>query len=321
MGVESGVIMGSGLRRLILVLLLLSLTALGSGYGGTKTAFQYNELPLQQQIAISRGSEGIRPEMTFQNIGTEETEITVMTFNICHGVNQNGEESLDPLIESIRATDANIIGLQEVDRFMPRSKFKDQAKEIAAGLGYNYVYGETINILGIQYGNAILSQFPIIEHENKKLPGDSIESRALLRVKIDVAGNPLEVYTTHLGLTTSDRRQQIKSINSSLEQSVDPFILMGDFNAEPHNEEMSQLSPIVADIAVTLRKEDLYTYAFYNDTPNTRIDRIYASQNIGILDHYVLESFISDHSMVFGVFSINSIGKEGLMAYAGNNNK
>ena len=53
---------------------------------------------------------------------------------------------------------------------MPRSKFKDQAKEIADALGYNYVYGETINILGIQYGNAILVNFLLLNMRIKNRP-------------------------------------------------------------------------------------------------------------------------------------------------------
>lgn len=314
--------MGSGgLKYFIIKLLFLSLTTLGLNYWGSTTVFRYKRPSLQKQTAVSRGSEELRSKVLFQKNEIGETEIVVLTFNICHGVNKKGEESLNAIIESIRNANAHIIGLQEVDRFMPRSKFKDQAKEIADALGYNYVYGETINILGIQYGNAILSQFPIIEHENKKLPGDSIESRALLRVKIDLGDNFFEVYTTHLGLTAADREQQIKSINAFLEQSVEPVILMGDFNAGPLNEEMTQLSPIVSDIAKIVQKEDLYTYAFYSDTPNTRIDRIYVSDNVNVVDYFVLDSSISDHSMVLGILSINNFTKEGLMAYIRNNNR
>lgn len=313
--------MRSKVGHFIIILLLLSLMMMESSYQATKPAFQYRELSLQEQVAISRGTGGSRPEMLFEDKESSHTdELIVMTFNICHGVNQEGKESLGSIIESIRDTNAHIIGLQEVDRFMPRSGFKDQAKEIAEALGYHYVYGETINILGVKYGNAIISQFPILEHENKKLPGDSMETRGLLSAKIDVEGSSYQVYTTHLGLTARDREQQIRAINISIEQSAESFILMGDFNGEPFNEEMTKLSPIVLDIAVEAQKEDLYTYAFYSDSPNTRIDRIYVSQDIGVLDHYVLESNISDHSMVLGVISINPKTKEGFIAFVGNNN-
>ena len=57
---------------------------------------------------------------------------------------------------------------------------------------------------------------------------------------------------------------------------------------------------IVSDIAKIVHKEDLYTYAFYSDTPNTRIDRIYVSDNVNVVDYFVLDSSISDHSMVLG---------------------
>jgi hypothetical protein len=177
-------------RFLILSMLFLSLTMINGSSQQIKSIFLYNQLPVQKQVALSRGTDNLRPEILPQdNSFSQIDKLIVITFNICHGVNQKNEESLDLIIESIRDTGAHIIALQEVDRFMPRSGFKDQAKEIAQSLGYYYVYGETINILGIKYGNAILSRFPIIEHENKKLPGDSMEARGLLRARIDVNGN------------------------------------------------------------------------------------------------------------------------------------
>ena len=56
---------------------------------------------------------------------------------------------------------------QEADRFA-RSKFKDQAKKLQMFQG-TITFMETINILGIHMVMQ-LSQFPIIEHENKNCP-------------------------------------------------------------------------------------------------------------------------------------------------------
>lgn len=314
--------MRASIRYLFIFLLFLSLVLIEGSNQIVNPTYVYNSLLIEEQVALSRGAISSRPEAIFEDSDTKDVdELIVMTFNICHGVNREGEESLNSIIESIRDTQAQIIGLQEVDRFMPRSGFKDQAKEIAESLGYYFIYGETINILGVKYGNAIISKFPILEYENIKLPGDSIETRALLRANIDVEGSILKVYTTHLGLNARDRKRQIRAINLTIEQSTQPFILMGDFNGSPANEEIDSLTPMVSDIALETQKENIYTYAFYSDVPNTRIDRIYVSQDIQVIDYYVLESMVSDHSMVLGIISLNPESKEGLIAFVGNNNK
>lgn len=314
--------MRGGIKFFILGIIFLSLLTIEGSYQASESIFLNSKLLLQNQVAISRGSEMSREEtMLEDNQPNGIYELIVMTFNIHHGVNKVGQESLDLIIEAIGDTQAHIIALQEVDRYIPRSGYKDQAKEIANALGYYYVYGETINVLGIKYGNAIISKFPILEYENKKLPGDSIETRGLLSAKIDVEGNLFQVYTTHLGLSAKDRERQIKSINAYLEHSTIPFVLMGDFNCEPFSEEITEISSILTDIAIETQKDELYTYAFYSDVPNTRVDRIYVSPYIDVIDHYVIDSEISDHSMVLGVISINPKIREGLIAFAGNNNK
>lgn len=252
--------------------------------------------------------------------GEISKELRLLTFNIRHGVNEKGEESLDSIIRSIKETKAEIIALQEVDRFMLRSGFKDQAKEIARALGYKYVYGETINLLGIKYGNAILSAYPIIEHENNKLYSKEIESRGLLKAVIDVDGVLYNVYTTHLGLNSEERIKQVEQINQIIEKDgADRIILMGDFNEEPYTTTMQQLSSMLVDSTEWIDGDiEFYTYAFYSDKPNTRIDRIYVGQNIEIQDHYVIESEISDHCMVVAIIShINPI-KEGTMTFIEN---
>ena len=73
--------------------------------------------------------------------------ILVMSFNIRHGVDHTGKESLDSIIDEIKAYKPQIIALQ-VDCRMPRSRFRNQAKIIADALGYNYIYGDTINFMG-----------------------------------------------------------------------------------------------------------------------------------------------------------------------------
>jgi len=240
-------------------------------------------------------------------------EILLLSFNIRHGVDHNGKENLNSIIEEIKNSRAHIIALQEVDYRMPRSKFKNQAREIAAALGFHYVYGETINVLGIKYGNAIISVYPIIEHQNIRLYSSSLEKRAILKAKIDIDGEIYHVLNTHLGLKTDERYRQMEEINSIVEALKGNVILMGDFNEQVYIPDGNFISDKLVDTAVVKQKEHLNTYAFYSDLPNARIDRIYVSSHIEVVDHFVMPSRTSDHSMVFALILHKRNKKGGIL--------
>ncbi len=245
---------------------------------------------------------------------TEDSrEILLLSFNIRHGVDHNGKESLKSIIEEIKNSKAHIIALQEVDYYMPRSKFKNQAREIASALGFHYVYGETINVLGIKYGNAIISVYPIIEHQNIRLYSSSMEKRAILKAKISIDGDIYHVLNTHLGLKADERYRQIEEINAMVETLKGNVILMGDFNEQMYIADGKSISDRLVDTAVIKRKEYLNTYAFYSDLPNARIDRIYVSGNIEVIDHFVMPSKTSDHSMVFALILHKKNKKGGIL--------
>ncbi|HSK08382.1 MAG TPA: endonuclease/exonuclease/phosphatase family protein, partial [Vicinamibacterales bacterium] len=77
--------------------------------------------------------------------------LRVMTYNIHHGsgniecTNVPGEAEcaldLDAIAEVIRMHDADVVGLQEVDRFWRRSGTVDQPAYLAKVLGMHYCYG------------------------------------------------------------------------------------------------------------------------------------------------------------------------------------
>ncbi len=243
----------------------------------------------------------------------KDREILVMSFNIRHGADWNGKESLNLIIDEIKAFRPQIIALQEVDYRMPRSRFKDQTKVIADALGFDYVYGSTINFLGMKYGNAIISAYPIEEYRSINLPSGSLEGRAVLKAKINIDGEIYHVLNTHLGLNEKERNRQIDVINNIIKEIDGNIILMGDFNEEPNTLEAKEINRKMVDTAVVTENEFLYTYAYCNEVPNTRIDHIYVSRDVRVVDHFVVPSGISDHSMVFSLIFHKTRKKRGII--------
>src|SRR5262245_27986995 len=101
-----------------------------------------------------------------------------MTFNIQHGQGGDGRVDLARTSQVIRDAGAEVVGLQEVDRnYGTRSGLIDQAEWLARDLGMHVVYGAntdldppTAGAARRQFGNAILSAFPIVDWENIHLP-------------------------------------------------------------------------------------------------------------------------------------------------------
>ncbi|NLC44590.1 MAG: hypothetical protein GX783_09955 [Clostridiales bacterium] len=228
----------------------------------------------------------------------EEQILTLLTFNMHSAIDQEGNVALEQIIDEIKETDAQLIGLQEVEHNMPRSNYQDQARLIAEALGYHYYYEGNINILGVQYGNALLSKFPIISAQNHKLPKKMLEPRGLIEAEVDVDGIPYYVFVTHLGLNKLERNLQIQYINERLSKREGNILILGDFNNNPDGEEMDMLDSIMVDSAVALNKSDLYTFSNWGATAEERIDRIYVSEQIGLKNHEVKPSLVSDHKRV-----------------------
>ncbi|PHX45270.1 hypothetical protein AO354_40315, partial [Pseudomonas syringae pv. syringae] len=83
------------------------------------------------------------------------------------------------------------------------------------------------------HGNALLSKYPIIQHENLDISIHGTEQRGLLHCILDVphAGR-VHAICVHLGLRESHRRQQLKLLNELMARipEGEPVIVAGDFN-------------------------------------------------------------------------------------------
>ncbi len=69
------------------------------------------------------------------------TTLRLVTWNICSGRTRAGDRfDLDLTLAALRSLDADVVALQEVDRFLPRSGNVDQAGALAAALGMEACY-------------------------------------------------------------------------------------------------------------------------------------------------------------------------------------
>ena len=163
-----------------------------------------------------------------------------LTFNIRHAQGQDEQVDIDRIFTTIVNTHADVIALQEVDRFMARSGYIDQAAVLASALHMDWRFAASIRHGHCQYGNAILSKYPIVNEEIKFLPGEK-ERRSMLETIIDTGKKRLTVLTTHLGVTERDRVRQLPLLKLQLMKVDFPAILIGDFNMEANHPLMIEI--------------------------------------------------------------------------------
>ncbi len=162
----------------------------------------------------------------------------------------------------------DLLGLQEVLRMLPGAggprPDTDQASEIADGVGYDIAFGCAAELGGgLEFGNALLSRFPILEQAVEPLPDlDSGETRSMLYARVDTPAGELPVFVTHLNWKLHHGRVRVHQVRHIVERifaraPVDdgrlPPVLMGDFNAEPASDEIRYLVGLA-----TLEEESVF---------------------------------------------------------------
>jgi endonuclease/exonuclease/phosphatase family metal-dependent hydrolase len=183
----------------------------------------------------------------------------IMTYNVhsCIGVDRKLDVARVAAV--IAQARPDIVALQELDVGRSRTGGVDQAHAIAARLGMTFHFNAALRVEEEQYGDAILTAAPVRLIKAGPLPGSHVvrglEPRGALWVEVELAGRTLQVLTTHLGLAPHEQRAQALAlagpdwIGGKLRQ--DPLILLGDFNATPHQQAYRTLARALKDACVT----------------------------------------------------------------------
>lgn len=194
----------------------------------------------------------------------------VATFNVKHGDDGEGRVDLRRLGAACASLGADVLAIQEVDRFARRAGFRDEMRVIARATGLQAVFGEAARRKWRSYGNVLLARGPITEVETVKLPRPSGgEQRVATLARVCVDGLALSVGATHLSFRKGEGAAQLEVLLSALAERDGPRLLMGDLNIGP-------------DLAVPAMSAAGYTVAptdatFPAGAPRTRIDFVAVS--------------------------------------------
>lgn len=238
-------------------------------------------------------------------------ELKVMTYNIHHGRNGNGQIDLNAITEVIKKSGAEIIGLQEVDSVCRRSGNVDQMNVLAELTGMYYAFGKHFNYDGGSYGLGILSKYPISKVYEQRITSFSEnedDNKTLVFLSADIQLSPEKIIhfaTVHFDYRKDPavRLMQTSEVTEYLTSRRNPIVLTGDLNAEPDKLEIKNLNQTFIDTDTS------GAFTFPADQPVKKIDYILVSKPHlkKVLSHQVVdEPVASDHRPVVATVIINS---------------
>lgn len=203
--------------------------------------------------------------------------LKVISYNIHHGADAEERLTLSQIGDYLKASGADLVGLQEVDSLCRRSGNQDQMKLLAEMTGMHYTFYRHFAYDGGAYGLGILSKYPILAQRNERITSiknGKKESLGHLTVQVKVGEKDLLFSTVHLALDQPTRLIQAKEILEHLEGDL-PVILTGDFNAVPDTEEIQLIHH-----KYPMQDRSLQP-TFPHIQPVKKIDYIFADPRVG----------------------------------------
>ncbi len=251
---------------------------------------------------------------------------TVATYNIHRGLTQLMRRTmLKDLRDRLRGLAADVLFLQEVQGGHSRGSgvhrevpLRPQHEYLADDVWHEVAYGKNAVYRDGHHGNALLSRFPIIRHENEDISAHVFESRGMLHCVLKPGPRMPELHclNVHLGLFERGRTWQIHALVERIRATVPrhaPLIIAGDFNDWRHRANRA----LIEDLDVVEVFEEVTgrpARTFPSVMPVFQLDRIYA-RGLSVIDagvHYAYPgNRMSDHAALAATFELSALRSAG----------
>jgi endonuclease/exonuclease/phosphatase family metal-dependent hydrolase len=247
-----------------------------------------------------------------------EVDVRLATFNILHGRSQEDDRvDLDRFAGAIESLDADVLALQEVDRYQSRSSEADLTALAAEAMGapehrfvaaLSGVPGATWMAAdgdeqpdSAAYGVALLSRRPVHAWHTVRLAPVPVrvpmwfsgsrrpelirdEPRVAVAASVETPYGLMTVVAAHLTFVDWWNGRQLARVRDALQTADRPLVLMGDLNMEP-----------ARAVRITGMRPLVTAPTFPARAPRTQLDHVLLDGDLPPATGRAMQLPLSDH--------------------------
>jgi endonuclease/exonuclease/phosphatase family metal-dependent hydrolase len=163
-------------------------------------------------------------------------QLRVVSYNVHSFKGRDGRYDYHRIANILKELDADVIGLQEIERFTTRTGV-DQVKIIKELTGMYGYFEKTWEFLDGDYGIMVLSKYPVTNLGYLNLATDwHREPRKAMLTKIHWPEQEFILVNTHFSYeSTRARKFQAETVEEFAAKQSLPVVIAGDFNAIASN--------------------------------------------------------------------------------------
>jgi endonuclease/exonuclease/phosphatase family metal-dependent hydrolase len=227
-----------------------------------------------------------------------------MTTNIRYGWTDDYRFEPQKHLQWLQRHPADIIGYQEVNKGSIYGSFMDLYQYYRSSISGNSVYGDA----SYGFGNSLSTSLNIKDSRVFAYRSADMIQRSFVWTLLEFNDLEIEVYVTHLSHLPNPnkiRQEQVAELIDWIGRSKRPWILMGDFNAQPDEPEIVELLKMSNQV-FTQKPELLKELSHDSLEPTMRIDYIFFSEHFELIEQKVLDNQgTSDHRPVLARLKLN----------------
>ena len=210
---------------------------------------------------------------------------------------------LEEIIQFLKESDPDVMGLVEVDSGSYRSDKKNQAEEIADAMGHYHSYKSKY-----QENHPLFTKIPILNKQgNAFISKNSVTreqchyvTRGVKKLVMELELENVVFLLVHLALFYKTRMGQLRELKQIIKNIDKPCIVAGDFNVLTGQDELE----LFREAAGLLEPHGGHAPTFPSWKPRMDLDFVFHTKGIKVIDLKVPPVQFSDHLPVICDFEV-----------------